>query len=178
MIEQMYRVAQGCVKVPRDPKSKRTFSTRADFLVQGDIVPEGVLSAEDIASLLAAGKIEPLIVQRPEEARGLPQRAGKWSVDPVALVGKSFEDLLIMVQEIDEDFDVTLLQDAGQAVRQLTQDWNPAFRDQIAKASDKSRPERLGPAGAKDLGVTPLSEAAERALAQAKSRAAGQPQGS
>lgn len=181
-----YRLARGTIKLPRDPK--RTFTTSGDFIKQGDMIPSGVLSPEQVKSMLSDGRIE--CMQPAEAALAVrePKYRGKWGVDPTALVGKSLEDLLVMVQEIDEDFDVTTLANEVDAVRQLTMDWDPAFRETIARASDRSRPERLRHTtskteggveevrGAKDAGQRPMAPAAEEALARAKERAQTRPE--
>jgi len=177
--QTQYRVAKGALKIPRTPKGQeRKFVTASDFILQGSAIPEGMLSQPEIEGLLKDGRIEPLTQLEAQQAAGLPKRRGPWSVDPANLAGKSLEELVLMVLDIDEGYDVAQLENAGDAVRQLTADWDPAFRDELSRSTDKSRPERLRTSGAKDKGLTPMSEAAEAALARAKERAAGESQGS
>lgn len=168
---QTYKVARGVIRMPRKPGNKRSFSTVSDFIRQGEVIPEGLLDEAAQRSLLADGRIELVGEVQSKQAGSLPARRGKWSVDPTALVGKDLEDLLVMVLEIDETFDVSTLPSVVEAVRQLTMDWDPAFREEITRSTDRSRPERLSTSGAKAGANPSMSDAAEQALARAKERA-------
>lgn len=180
MSQATYRLARGTIKLPRDNKSGRTFTTSGDFIKQGEMIPEGVLSDEQIKSFLATGRIELMAPAEVKQAAGMPKTRGKWGVDPTALIGKSMEELLVMVLEIDPEFDVTVIETEVDAVRQLTSDWDPAFREEIARSTDRSRPEQMKlkvshdgneVRGARDAGSRPMSPGAERALENAKQRA-------
>ena len=179
MNQATYRVVRGSIKLPRDPKATRTFTTQGDFLKQGDVIPEGVLSPEQLRSFLKDGRIEILRPAEAEAVKGRPKTRGRWSVDPSALAGKNLEDLLVMVLEIDPDFDVSEMTTEADAVRQLTENWDPAFRDTLTRATDKSRPEQLKlkttgnevRVGMRDAGERPMSDAAQRALERARAKA-------
>ena len=56
-------------------------------------------------------------------------------------------------------------------MRHLTQDWDPAFREEITRSTDRSRPEQLRATGAKDAGNRPMSASAEQALQRAREAA-------
>ncbi len=175
MNQVQYKVARGVIRLPRDPKSTRKFRTQADFIKQGELIPEGLLGLNEIESLLSKGIIEPLSAEALQAAAGrIPKTRGKWGVDPVALAGKTLEDLLVMILEIDPDYDVSAFLTEADAVRHLTQDWDPAFREEVARSTDRNRPEQLRSNGVKDAGQRPMSDAAEKALARAKSRAQAQ----
>jgi len=184
-----YKVARGVLRMPRKTPTvgtpTRAFNNSADYIKQGEVVPEGMLSPEEIASLLSGGIIEELTVA-PGQSAAVPVKSrGKWGVDPVTLVGKNLEELLIVVMQIDETFDVNELKTEADAVRHLTQHWDPAFREEIARSTDRSRPEQMKmksssdnrtASGVKDAGDRPLSGAAEKALANAKARAQATPE--
>ena len=175
-----YRIARGSIKLPRDAKSGRTFTPSGDFIKQGDMIPDGLFSPDQIKALLSEGRIETMQPAEAKQAARMPKTRGKWGVDPTALVGKSLEDLLVMVLEIDPDFDVADLTSETEAVRQLTTDWDPAFREEVTRSTDRSRPEQLRLTTSKDgrevrathdADERPMSDAAQKALARAKERA-------
>lgn len=184
MNQVQYRVARGVLRKPRktlpNPKAV-ALSNSCDYIQQGELIPEGMLDEVSIQSLLSEGRIEVLAPLAAGLAAKVPAQQGKWGVDPVALVGKNLEELLIIVMEIDENFDVSTLTTEAQAIRQLTADWNPAFREEIARTTDRSRPEQMRMESSRDgrvvkgnvhdAGNRPLSGDAEKALANAKARA-------
>lgn len=172
-----YEVARGSIKLPFPKTASKTAAPRAQFIKQGDIIPEGVLSAEEIDSLLRDKRIQPLkgsVAKKASKAR--TQRRGPWSADPATLEGKSLEDLLVLVLGIDEDFNVEKLTTVEKAVAQLTKDWDPAFADDVAKAYDRSGP-ILGEGGAQQTGEPrELSDKAKAVLERARARAAAKGQ--
>lgn len=170
-MNQQYKVAKGVLKRPRSLTGPRKVPTAADFIGQGELIPDGMLTSDAIADLLQHGLIEKVSVVQATTPGALPPRRGKWSVDPAVLVSKTLDELVIMVLEIDPDFDVAQITDAQFAVTQLTADWHPSFRDTLTRSTDRSRPEAMRSSGTKDAGSKPLSEAAAKALASAKERA-------
>lgn len=118
--------------------------SRKDMIMQGELVPPGMFSDVEIKSWLNEGRIElaGVSVEVAEEQVAV-RTANKFRVDPSALVGKTMEDLIIMVLEIDEDYDTDLLGDEQAAVQLLTSGWEPSMRQTIAPVNDRSRPEAL-----------------------------------
>lgn len=175
-----YRVIRGSLRIPRGATS-RSFVSSGDFVHQGDLVPSDMFDERDIASWLDEGRIE-VSDASPEQANSdAPVRGrGRWTVDPSSLVGKSFEDLLIQIQEMDPDFDANSIENEQAAVRLLTSDWHPSFAQTVPAASDRSRPAALalnkleqtalGGTATRSTTREPSPEAA-RALESAKSRA-------
>ena len=138
---------------------------------------------DDIKSWLDGGRIEPasispVMAQATEDAI---RARGKFRADPASLVGKTMEQLLVMVNEIDEKYDVSALSNERDAVRLLTSDWDPRYADRIAPVSDKSHPEALiahdlqqgkdGEPATRSLPGREMSEEASTALANARSQA-------
>lgn len=184
-----YRVARGVIRKPRDPLSARKVATAADYIGQGEAIPEGMLSEAEIANLLATGYIEPIGLIAPGVLEPTVKR-GKWSVDPAALVAKSLEDMLVMVLEIDPDYDVAALETVTAAATQLTADWNPAFREAVALSNDRTRPAPLRSTakvnrdgkvvevrGARDVAEIPMSDSSKEILDRARAQAAQQAPG-
>lgn len=177
-----YRVIRGVIRKPRGD-SKRVFTTQGDFFNQGELIPDGIFDEADIASWLEGGRIEPAQVsaEMAQEVIEKIRTRGKFRVDPSSLVGKTMEELLIMVHEIAPEIDANSIEDQRMAVALLTSDWDPKHADTIAPVSDKSRPEALRahdleqtenePATRSDPGPAPSKEA-QAALASARERAA------
>jgi len=183
---EQFKVARGTIRRPRTER-KPGIKAASDFIGQGEIVPEGMLTPEQVASLLEQGVIEPITSVR-ESAIAAAAKRGKWSVDPGSIVGKTLEDLLVMIVEIDPDYSVERISSLSDAATQLTADWHPAFREDLALASDKSRPAPLRTTsvrredgkvisveGTKDAGSPDLSANARAALERARERAQAQP---
>lgn len=170
-MKRTYRLVKGTLRVPR--QGNRSFDTSADTIKQGDVIPAGMLSREEVDSFLESGRIEEVPQSIVDSGQAPVRSRGVWSVDPKTLSGKSMEDLTVMVLEIDPSFDLRLLTNEQAAVAQLTKEWDPAYREDIAKSSDRSRPERLRHDGTKDKGVVPMSDSATQALESAKARAQG-----
>lgn len=178
----VYRVARGVIRLPRTKgaaaKSPRLFNTSSDFIKQGGVIPDGLLDQDQIAGMLADGRIELIPQSEVATSNPRPEQRGKWSVDPSALAGKGLEELIVMVMDIDGDYDVEQLKTPADAVGLLTSQWNPAFRTDLVKSNDRSRPEALRHNGVKNAGDKPLSDASadalERAKAAAQARAAGE----
>jgi hypothetical protein len=181
-VSQQFKVARGTIRRPRTER-KAGVKAASDVIGQGEIVPEGMLSPDQIAGLLEQGVIEPITTER-ETKMAESARRGKWSIDPAALAGKTLEDLIVMVVEIDPDYAIEGISSVSEAVTQLTADWHPAFREELARSSDKSRPAPLKTTtvkredgkvisveGAKDAGEPPMSDKAAAALERARERA-------
>lgn len=162
-MNQRYKLVRGVIQLPSD----RRIVVQGDYIRQGQEVPEGLFSAEAIADLLKEGKIELFSPDEQNQAPGKIENRGRWGVDPVSLAGKSFEDLLVMVQEIDPEFQIMQLVDEAAAIRQLTEDWNPAFSEDLAQSSDRSAP-GVTSKGVRNLGGVPFSPESEAALARAR----------
>lgn len=181
---QQYRVANGSLRKPRVKGQVPKVRRAVDYIGQGELVPDGMLTQEEIEKLLETGVIEALPTGGPAGAAAPTYAArGKWSVDPSALVSKTLEDLCVMILEIDPNYDVAGL-DSIQAATILTADWHPAFRETLATSSDKSRPAPLSMTskqnakgkvveqrGAKDAGSRPMSEDASATLEALRARA-------
>lgn len=183
---KQYRIKRGAIKLPREIRDgKRVSRGASQFLHQGDILPEGMFPAQDIASFLADGRIEEigLSAAEAEQAGAAITQRSKWAVDPVSLVGKSLEELLVMVLEIDPDQPTGDLKSEQDAVRLLTSGWDPRYAQVVAQADDRTEPK---PKSLKlDQGSKPglaqpqthlaekaLSSKAQDALQRAKERAA------
>lgn len=166
-----YRVIRGSIRLPRT--GDRKFVTRSNFITQGELLPDGIFPESDIASWLAEGRIAPATVTAEvlAAARERNLRKGKWVVDPASLAGKTLEDLLVMVLDIDEDFNVDLLKTEEDAVRQLTSEWDPVFAEQVSTSFDQSSVPAMGPDGVKDAGSKPMSQSASDKLEAARARA-------
>lgn len=178
--EKTYRVVRGSIRMPRST-SKGFMLNRQDMLMQGDLLPPDVFTAADIRSWLHEGRIEEagVSVEVTVEAERI-RASNPFRVDPSTLVGKTMEDLVIMVLEIDEEFDTDTLEDEKAAVRLLTSGWDPKYVEPIAPVNDRSRPEALAlhkleqdAEGGKAVksGDSALSADAQAGLAAAKERA-------
>ena len=142
--QKTYRVIRGSIRLPRGTEGTGFVMTRKDMIMQGELVPPGIFPTTDIKSWLAEGRIEPagVSVETAEELVQLHQ-SNPFRVDPSALVGKTMEDLIILVLEIDEDYDVDLLADEAAAVQLLTSGWTPEMQQTITPANDRSKPASL-----------------------------------
>lgn len=161
-----YRVVSGALHLPRVP------NTRGQKLImQGEVVPSGVFSEEDIARWLKDGRIKQAAEAAPALERASNRHQGKWCVDPATLAGKNMEDLLLMVLEIDPEYDTEPLADEASVVRLLTRDWDPLFVPGVASAKDRSAVVAMTPNGVKGLGTKPMSEVAQAAMAAARAKA-------
>jgi hypothetical protein len=173
-----YEVSRGSLKFPSPKSRTKTAVPRPKFLAQGEIVPDGMLSDEEIESLLADGRIKELRGRKASKALiQRKQKKGKWACDPKSLVGKDMEALLMLVLGIDEDFDVSTIKSKAQAIKQLTKDWDVEFSDPIAKSYDSNTP-GLTPDGVQtvepDEDAPAPGERARALLEKAKAKAAHQ----
>lgn len=179
--QEAYRVVRGSLRLPRGTKGTGFLMSRRDMIVQGELVPPGLFTDKDIQSWLAEGRIEPAGVSVEQAAEAAEVRAANpFRVDPSTLVGKTMEDLIIMVLEIDPDYDTDLLDDEQAAVQLLTSGWEPSMRQTVAPVSDKSRPEALalhkleqaeGGGNAIKTGSREMSPEAAAALEAARAKA-------
>ena len=142
--KEAYRVIRGAIRLPRGTKGTGFVMTRRDMIMQGELLPPDLFGDIEIQSWLREGRIElaGVSIEVAEEQVAV-RAANKFCVDPSVLVGKTMEDLVIMVLEIDEDYDVDLLGDEQAAVQLLTSGWQPSMRQTIAPVNDRSRPEAL-----------------------------------
>lgn len=174
MIEQAiqsYRVVRGSLQIPRKG-SARQFVNRSDFIMQGEIVPAGLFCEADLAGWLADGRICLVIEdQDGTEAREKNRRRGKWMVDPASLYGKTMEDLLLLVIDIDPEYDTDNLNDESDVVRLLTKDWDPVFAESVACAADRNSIVALKHDGVRDAGERAMSAQAQAMLERAKHQA-------
>jgi hypothetical protein len=149
--------------------------------MQGDLLPDGIFSELEIRSWLNSGRIAVAEVSVEQVAEAVAIReANPFRVDPTSLVGKTMEDLIIMVLEIDEEYDTDSLGGEADAVRLLSSGWDPKFREPIAPVNDRSRPEALainkmeqsveGDRAMRST-QTEMSDAASAGLARAKEAA-------
>lgn len=140
-MKQLYEVARGSLKMVYPPGGTPISAPKAEFITQGELVPEGLLSEEEIKSLLEDGRITKVRNHaHAKVAPALKQKRGKWSVDPETLAGKNMEELTMLILGIDEDFDVGSIKSKAGAIEQLTKDWDAIFASQIAKAYDINTP--------------------------------------
>ena len=175
-----YVVVKGCIRRPRVAGSGRTFVNRGDFINQGEVLPEGLYSEADIAGWLKEGRIQDidLDAQTAAVVAETIKARGKWTVDPSTLAGKSMDEMLIMVMEIDENCD-EIFEDEASLVRHLTQDWSPEYNAIVPAASDRSKPQALAlnkleqseSQGATSTGTPEMSAKAKEALDEARRRA-------
>ena len=162
--------------------TKGTFSAKPnDFILQGQLLPADVFTPEDIESWLDGGRIERADVTEAvvEEAERI-RAANPFHADPAILVGKTMEDLIIMILEIQDDYDTDKLVTEQDAVRLLTSGWTPSLRQVIAPVNDRSRPEVIALHNleqSKDGGsvigssVSEMSAAAQAGLDSARAKA-------
>lgn len=180
--EKTYRVIQGAVRMPRNAKKEGTFVLRrADMVVQGELLPPGVFTQADILSWLAEGRIEEAgapVAEAEEQER--IRNANPFRCDPSTLLGKTIDELLMMIYEIDDEYDLSAIETEQDAVRLLTSGWDPKYMQTVAPVNDRSRPENLalhkleqdedGNRAVK-TDTTALSAEAQANLASAKERA-------
>lgn len=170
---EVYRVIRGSIRLSR---AKGGGQVR-----QGDVLPQDVGDAADIKSWLEGGRIEraDMTVAQAEEVEAV-RGSNPFQVDPGILVGKTMEDLIIMVLEIKDDYDVDLLVSEQDAIQLLTSGWQPSMRQTIAPVNDRSRPEALalhnleqqeGGGAVVGSSDTQMSQAAAAGLAAARARA-------
>ena len=178
--QETYRVIRGSIRLPRGTSGTGFIMSRRDMIVQGELVPPGMFPDSDIQSWLNEGRIEPAGVSVAEAEEVIAVRGSNpFRVDPSTLVGKTMEDLIIMVLEIDEDYDTDQLADEQAAVQLLTSGWEPSMRQTIAPVNDRSRPEALAMhnmeqengQSAVRTGNRDLSAEAQAGLEAAKARA-------
>jgi hypothetical protein len=140
--ERSYRVTRGAVKLPRASVGNVPLSQ--ELIMQGDLLPNGIFSELELRSWLREGRIEVAEVSAEVVDAAVRVRAANpFRVDPSSLIGKTMEDLIIMVLEIDEGYDTDALEGEADAVRLLSSGWDPRFREPIAPVNDRSRPEAL-----------------------------------
>lgn len=176
---EAYRVVRGSIRLPRG-KSTGFVMSRRDMVMQGELLPPGIFPAADIQSWLSEGRIAPAGVSVEDAQAAVEARAANpFRVDPSTLVGKTMEDLLIMVLEIDPEYDADQLEDEQAAVRLLTSGWEPSMRQVVAPVNDRSRPvalaldklEQSASGSALKTGTRDLSAEAAANLEAAKVRA-------
>lgn len=176
---EAYRVIRGAIRLPRGKTTGFTMSRR-DMVMQGELLPPGIFPEADIKSWLSEGRIEAAGVSVEAAQAAVEARAANpFRVDPSTLVGKTMEDLLIMVLEIDPEYDADSLADEQDAVRLLTSGWEPSMRQVVAPVNDRSRPKALAldklaqdaSGSALKMGNRDLSAEAAAGLEAAKARA-------
>ena len=176
---EAYRVVRGSIRMPRGKTTGFTMSRR-DMVMQGELLPPGIFPESDIQSWLNEGRIQLAGVSVEAAQAAVEARAANpFRVDPSTLVGKTLEDLLIMVLEIDPEYDADQLADEQDAVRLLTSGWEPSMRQVVAPVNDRSRPVALAldkltqdaSGSALKTGTRDLSAEAQAGLAAAKARA-------
>ena len=168
-----YYVIQGSLRKPRAHRIASGIGRAADFIRQGELVPEGIFSEGDLKLLLEQGWIAPVVATIPESEKPI-EPVGPWSVDPKSLAGKTLEELLVMVTEVDPNYPVENLTNEGEAIRQLTVEWDPARAQNVPLSFDRTRPEDLAVIrenNAKPAGSREMSDEARAALERAKERA-------
>jgi hypothetical protein len=140
-----------------------------DLIMQGDLLPVGSFSELEIRSWLNEGRIERanVTVEAVEESERI-RVANPFRVDPSTLLGKTMEDMVIMVLEIDEEYDTDLLADEQDAIRLLTSGWDPKFLQTVAPVNDRSRPVALA------LNKMEQSQDGTRAMAQTQTEMSSQ----
>lgn len=178
--QEAYRVVRGSVRLPRGAQGTGFTMTRKDMVIQGELLPPGIFPETDIRSWLDEGRIElsGITVEVAKEAIAA-QAANPFQVDPSTLVGKTMEELLIMVLEIAPDYDADELESEAAVVQLLTSGWQPHMRQTIAPVNDRSRPKALaldklsqGLGGSSvRMGNRDLSQEAQAGLEAAKARA-------
>lgn len=137
-----YKVVRGSIKLPRPRGAK--FISRSQFINQGELIPDGIFSDADIQSWLQDGRIEPISdMDSPLVENARVEHRGKWTVDPSVIAGKSMETLLLMVLEIEPDYDTDSLESEGDVARLLTSDWKPSYASTVPAANDRSRPKAM-----------------------------------
>lgn len=180
MTQETYEVLKGSIKVPTPRATDDKAGLKRGKIVyfqQGEKIPPGTFSDADLADLESQN-----LIRRTEEiksrtgVRPRKQKKGKWSINPDTLAGKDQEELLLMVVEIDQEFDTDTLKTKQQTIAQLTKDFDPEFDLAIATASDKTTPGFVGTDhrpedGIKDLGDRPMSDKAREGLERARSKA-------
>lgn len=178
--QETYRVVRGSIRLPRGTKGTGFLMSRRDMIVQGELVPPGMYPDADLRSWLAEGRIEPAGVSVAEAEEVIAVRGSNpFRADPSTLVGKTMEDLIIMVLEIDEDYDTDKLSNEQAAVQLLTSGWDPSMRQTVAPVNDRSRPvalamhnmEQENGQSATRTGNSELSAKAQAGLEAAKARA-------
>lgn len=178
--QEAYRVVRGSIRLPRGTEGTGFVMSRRDMVMQGELLPPGIFPESDIQSWIAEGRIEPAgvsvdVAEQAREARA----SNPFRVDPSTLVGKTMEDLLLMVMEIDPEYDADELESEEDAVRLLTSGWEPGMRQVVAPVNDRSRPAALAldkltqdaSGSALKTGNRDLSAEAQAGLEAAKARA-------
>lgn len=181
MTQETYEVIRSAIKVPAkrtaDGKVVTTKFVGSKYLQPGQLVQPGTFSDEELQSLEDQNFIRRTerIVSKTESARR-KQKKGKWSINPDTLAGKDQEELLLIVLEVDPEFDTDTLKTKQQTIAQLTKDFDTEFDLGIATATDKTMPgfdgrEHRPENGVTDLGSPPMSDKAKEALERARSKA-------
>ncbi len=169
------QVAVGVIRIPSKITGMQdgSFARKNEFLRPGDAIPEGMLSDREIKTLLASGTIKEIATPRVAEAaqQAARKHMSKWSVDPASLGNKTFEDLLVMIQDIDPQFPLDKIADDAAARRQLTRDFDPEFRENQADVLARDPVSRLTTEGVKDGDQGSLSDRAAENLAELQARA-------
>lgn len=176
---EAYRVVRGSIRLPRGTSTGFIMSRR-NMVMQGELLPPGIFPGSDIQSWLNEGRIEAagISVEAAQEVVAA-LAANPFRADPSTLVGKTMEDLLIMVLEIAPEYDTDQLEDEQDAVRLLTSGWQPSMRQVVAPVNDRSRPQTLAldkltqdaSGSALKTGTRDLSAEAAAGLEAARARA-------
>lgn len=179
--KSIYRVVRGAIRMSRSTSSNFTLS-KVDMIMQGDILPAGFDSA-CIQSWLADGRIElvgeEMSLEDAEDEQKAILARNPFAVDPSVLVSKSMEDLVIMVLEIDPDYDTDKLASEQDAVRLLTSGWDPKYAQTVSPVRDRSKPQALAmgklvqskDGAALKTSVSEMSAEAQAGLANARAKA-------
>ena len=135
--QDSYVVAPGQSLLIRQPAVKGKTPTRKQYL-PGESIPAGLLTAEEMKELTEAGKLvkNGVRIMPNGQRRKSP---GKWNRDPESLVGKSYNQLAVMIAEIDANEPVPPTKD--EAIALLTRDYDIA----IDAAANAERAETGGP---------------------------------
>lgn len=138
MSEATYRIVRGSIR--NRTLDGPVIAGRRGLIMQGELLPQGVFDAKDIRVWLNEGRIELADVSVEAAEAERITAANPFRVDPSVLVSKTMEDLVIMVLEIDDDYDTDSLTSQEDAVRLLTSGWSPSMRQTVAPVNDRSRP--------------------------------------
>ena len=103
---------------------------------KGQVIPDGLLSEEEIATSLAEGRI----VLVPESSEGVEGGgdggegipiAGTWNLDPATLADLTMEDLLVKVIEIDATVNVEQFETEAEVIAFLSADFDVTFEEEV-----------------------------------------------
>ncbi len=131
-------VKRGTLMLPRVKRGLPSVALRP-----GDALPAGALADAEVARLVTQGILGPRAARAAElPAEHLPPTRGRWVHDPATLIGKTVEELMVLVVQTDPDHPV-LAQgidvDEGALIRALTADYDPLFAAGAPRADDSTR---------------------------------------